>query len=85
MHLKVTDGPDMLHISHLYHYVSAYHLTKEMVTQLEDLLLHAVKKARELSDTQIVDMDGEMCFHVHPSGNIVLMLPWKSYQIAEDK
>jgi len=82
MYLKRDEGEEHLHLSHLYQYVSAYTNSKEMVEELGSRIKVALLNAKEKIETQIVDLDGECCFHVHPSGGIVLMLPWKKYKVA---
>ena len=81
--LLVQDG-EKIHISHLYHPVSAYHTTPDSVAELEKQLQEALVKAKATTETQIVDHDGEMCFHVTPAGYIILMIPWKRYKIEPD-
>ena len=80
-HVSRHEGERTLHISHLFKYVSAYHLTEETLKDLVDAIEWGVKEARKKGESVIVDQDGEMCFHVHPNGNITLMMPWKHYKI----
>lgn len=80
-HVSREEGEEKLHISYLHKYVSAYFETNEEVDELRELIEEALVKAKETSETQIVDQDGEMCFHVHPAGNLTLMIPWKHYKI----
>lgn len=84
-HVKRIENEKKLHISHLYHYVSAYEYSEEdldyLVSQLEDALVEAKTKRREV----IVDRDGEMFFVVYPSGNMSLCLRWKEYEIIREE
>lgn len=83
MHLS-QDGDTRIHLSHLYEYVSAYDLHPDGVKELEERLRDALVKAAATTEVQIVHMDGEMCFHVTPSGYIILMIPWKKYTVVKD-
>jgi hypothetical protein len=83
-HVSRDEREERLHFSHLYKYVSAYEYTKEGLKELVEDVEFAVEKANELREPVIVDQDGEMCFHVHPNGNITLMLPWKRYKIIRE-
>ena len=80
-HLKAIKDESRLHISHIHHYVSAYHTTEETVKQLAESIEWAISKAKETLEPQIVDQDGEMCLIIHPSGSIKVMIPWKSYEV----
>jgi hypothetical protein len=82
-HLK-EEGTKSLHISHLFRYVSAYKYSDEMLKNLVDDLEFALKTAKETTSVQIVDQDGECCFHVTPAGYIILMLPWRRFQVNND-
>jgi hypothetical protein len=73
-----------LHISHLYNYVSAYVGSKEEIEDLVDMISFAIDEAKEKGQTQIVDKDGEFCFHVTPMGYVILMIPWKIYEIIDE-
>lgn len=84
-HLTREETEDKLHISYLMKYVSAYEPTREQVEELSESLEEALKEAKRDIKTVIVDQDGECCFHVTPSGYIILMLPWKKYKVWEDK
>ena len=83
-HVKSADAfvETKLHISHLYDYVSAYVRTQEEIEILVDSLVFAINEAKGTKQTQIVDRDGEFCFHVTPAGYIILMIPWKIYEIV---
>lgn len=78
------EGKNLLHISRLHHYVSAYHPEKGMVNGLVESIEKALIKAKETGIPVIVDQDGEMCFHVSPIGSITLMIPWKRFMIVKD-
>ena len=86
-HVARTDSEleENLHISHLHRYVSAYETNKEMVADLVQDIEDALKEAKKTEEPVIVDQDGEMCFHVHASGTITLMLPWKQYKILRSE
>lgn len=73
-----------VHISHLHHYVSAYHLKKETVDDLAKDIEQALKQVEETHEPVIVDQDGEMCFHVGRGGSITLMIPWKRFKIVRE-
>lgn len=80
---EINHGSD-IHISYLHRYVSAYANNKETIKELvEDIELALIKSKKE-TKTIIVDQDGECCFHVHPNGCIVLMLPWKQFTVSRD-
>lgn len=85
-HVKTADLDIVtsLHVSHLHKYVSAYVTTTEMVDQLIKDIDFAMKEAKSTGKVQIVDQNGECCFHISPNGYITLMLPWRCYQIVED-
>lgn len=53
---------------------------QSLVEEIEQALV----VARETHRSQIVDQDGECCFHVTPSGVIILMLPWKRFEIIRE-
>lgn len=76
---------EKIHISHLYQYVSAYVNSEEEWKDLANMLEEALKVAKATVEVQIVDKDGECCFHVTPAGYIILMLPWKTYRILEEE
>lgn len=80
-HLTREEHESSIHLSHLYDYVSAWQISKEEVKDLAMMLEAALEEARETTQTQIVDKDGECCFHVTPGGYIILMLPWKKYKV----
>ena len=82
-HIKQT-GPEKLHISRLYQYISAYEMDSEEVEYLVELIEKGLHKAHRDTETVIVDRNGEMCFHCHPSGTITLMIPWKEFEIIRD-
>jgi hypothetical protein len=84
-HLKRDEGENILHISHLFRYVSAYHYSEEMAKNLLEDLHEAIRKAKETKEGVIVDQDGEMFFLVSPAGNIQLCLRWKTYRFPNDK
>ena len=73
------------HISHLYEYVSAYVNSKEEWEDLVEMIEEALTKADKTGETQIVDKDGEFCFHVTPAGYLILMIPWKHYKIVREE
>ncbi len=73
-----------IHISHLYEYVSAYVMSKEEVDFLVNMLETALVQAKSSGQTQIVDRDGEFCFHVTPAGYITLMIPWKTFIVDRE-
>jgi len=83
-HVKQAMVQKKLHISHLYEYVSAYYKTEDEVNCLVSMLTFALKEAKEKHETQIVDRDGEFCFHVTPAGYIMLMIPWKIYKVLDE-
>jgi len=78
IHAKLDCG-NRIHISHLYHYVSAYCISPEETQTLCDMLEVAINEAKTTKQIQIVDRDGEFCFHVTPAGYIILMIPWKTF------
>jgi len=78
------EGQNKLHISHLHHYISAYETNEKMVNDLVEDIEEALEEAKKNTETIMVNQDGEMCFNVHPSGTIVLMIPWKRYKIIRD-
>ena len=80
MHFKLKEESP-IHISHLHRYVSAYVTDKQTVTDLVSDISYALTIAKDKKETQIVHQDGEFCFHVYPSGIIVLMIPWREYTI----
>jgi hypothetical protein len=83
----VTTNPDAienkLHFSHLFGYVSAYHLTDEMCEELWQDLLTGLVKAKNSHEPVIVDQCGEHFFLCNPSGSFDLCIRWKSYRIVE--
>jgi hypothetical protein len=83
-HVKREEHQEKLHISHLYDYVSAYVHSSEELEDLIQMIVSALKEAKETKQVQIVDKDGECCFHVTPNEYIILMLPWKRYKIIEE-
>jgi len=80
-----TEGRNQLHISHLHHYVSAYETNKETIDELVEDIETALAEAKETGEFRVVDQDGEMCFHVYPSGNFTLMIPWKRFKIIREE
>jgi len=84
-HVSRDEGEEKLHISYLYHYVSAHHRNIGDVEFLIGQIEKALVKAKETKQVQMVDRDGEMCFHVYPSGKLTLMIPWKSYKIIREE
>lgn len=84
-HVRREEGEECLHISHLHKYVSAYECCPETIDRLVTSIEEALKEASQDCKVVIVDQDGEMCFHVYPSGQISLMLRWKSYQIIREE
>jgi hypothetical protein len=74
-----------LHISHLYKYVSAYELHPEQVEDLVSMIEYALIEARKTGEVQIVDKDGEFCFHVSPGGYLTIMIPWKMFEIIREE
>lgn len=85
MLLKRSDFGNILHLSHLYEYVSAYAISKDEVIRLAEEINKALVIAEKLTKTQIVHLDGEHCFHITPTGYIVLMIPWKTYKVFNYK
>ena len=83
-HVSREEGEALLHISHLHHYVSAYHTSKEDVDLLVSMIEEALVEAEASRESVIVNRDGEMCFHAHPNGSLTLMVPWKHYRIVRD-
>lgn len=86
-HLQQTEVggyPGRLHLSHLYKYVSAFVMDSEEVKFLSTLLEEALVEAKKTTKVQVVDRAGEFCFHVTPAGYIILMIPWKTFIVAED-
>lgn len=83
-HVRRCEDEKKLHISHLYHYVSAYQYTKEDCDDLVEQLEQALRKAKAKTEVVLVDKDGEMFFAVYPSGNISLCLRWKEYEVIRD-
>lgn len=84
-HVSRNEREEKLHISHLHHYVSAYETNAGAVTVLVTSIEEAIEKAKRTKEIQVVDQEGECCFHVYPSGNITLMLPWKKYKIIKEE
>ena len=84
-HLQRTEHEGKIHLSHFHQYVSAWEPSEERQKDLSDALERALVKAKKKTRTQIVDLDGECCFHVTPMGYIILMLPWRMYRVAEEK
>lgn len=80
-HVK-RDECELLHISHLFYYVSAWENTEEMMEQFMQDVNGAVRQARETGKTQVVNLDGEFDLHVTAAGWVILMLPWKRYRVA---
>ena len=74
-----------LHLSHLFQYVSAYEYSSEYLKLLSDQIETALEEAKRTTTTQIVNQDGECCFHVTPMGYIILMLPWRTYKVRQEK
>lgn len=72
-----------IHLSHLFSYVSAYVYSREMCEELADMIEFALEEAKSTGQLQVVDQDGECCFHVSPTGYIKLMLPWKTYKVCK--
>ena len=83
-HLKRADLEDHLHLFHLFPYISAYEYCHEHLQELSDDIADALLEAARTLETVIVDQDGECCLHVHPSGAIDLMLPWRRYTVVEE-
>lgn len=85
-HVKTPDHAvyKSMHISHLYRYISAYELSEEEWQNLVQMLEAAVKKAKETRETQLVDKSGEFTFHVTPAGYLILMIPWKIFEIVKE-
>ncbi len=83
-HVKREEGEEKLHISHLYNYVSAYEYSMEELEDLTQMIINALKEAKETKQVQIVDKNGECCFHITPAGYIILMRPWKRYKMIEE-
>ena len=77
-------GLNKLHLSHLYEFVSAYCISKEEVELLASMLEDAMDEAQLTRKVQVVDRDGRFCFHVTPARYIILMIPWKTFIVAED-
>jgi len=84
-HVSRIEGDEKIHISQLYEYVSPYSHSEEEVNMLRKLIEEALLKAKETTETQIVDREGEMCFHVYSSGQLTLMVPWKWYKIIREE
>ncbi len=86
-HVKTADLAisKKLHISHLYRYVSAYELHPEQVEDLVSMIECALTEARKTGNVQIVDKDGEFCFHVSPGGYLTIMMPWKTFEIVREE
>ncbi len=83
-YISRNEGEKKLHISHLHKYVSAYFDTKEGVESLVEDIEEALERAMVTGQAQIVDQDGEMCFHVYSTGMLTLMVPWKRYRIIRE-
>jgi hypothetical protein len=72
--LLLVSKSSSIEVSHFYNLVSSYELSDEMLGQLREDILEAVKEAKNTGTTQIVDLDRvDFCFHVYPSGSISLM------------
>ena len=72
-----------IHISHLFDYVSAYERNADTVADLAAAVDDALTVAKSTGRTQIVDQDGEMCFHITPDGYLILMVPWRHYTAVQ--
>lgn len=83
-HLKRDELEVRLHISHLFHYVSAYEYNEENLDWLVSSLESALEKSKSTMKSELVDLDGEFCFRVTPAGYITLMIPWKTYVIDKN-
>lgn len=81
----IQDENKRLHISHLAQYISAWKFNKAIHIRLSEDIEKALFLAVKVREPQIVDLDGECCLHVHPSGRITLMLAWKTYRIERQK
>jgi len=84
MHLRREHNENKIHISHLHRYISAYVTSPETVHDLVSDITFALNAAKNSGEVQIVDQDGECCFHVSPFGYITLMLPWKQYVVYDN-
>lgn len=77
------EDANRIQFSHLHQYVSAYETSPEMVEQLRQDLVDALKRAKETRARQIVDQDGEFFFTANPNGTFDLCIPWKRYKTLE--
>lgn len=84
-HVKRTEDEKRLHISHLYHYVSAYERCRQEIDLLVEMLEGALVEAKEKRIAVEVNRDGEMFFMVYPSGQISLCLRWKDYEVIREE
>ncbi len=72
---------EKMHICHLFHLVSSYEESPEMVQQLIDHIKEAQIEAKEKRTTIIVDQDsGEFFVTVHQTGVIQLCAVMKSFE-----
>lgn len=84
-HISREDMENCLHISHLYHYVSAYYESEEEYKDLIEMIEEGLKEAKEKKTGVYVDKDGECQIRCNPNSTITLMLPWKHYKIIREE
>jgi hypothetical protein len=84
VYLTRNEGEKLLHLSHIFKYISAYHFSTEQFALLVADIEKALQIAKETTSTQIVDQDGEFCLHITPMGYITIMIPWKTYRVAKE-
>ena len=84
--MQLIKNETQLEISHLYYLVSAYENSHAMFEELRTRIREALIKAKQTSETQIVNMDSSrFCFHVHPSGSISLMVQMDYFDRVEEE
>lgn len=80
-HLEKDNSAPVMHISHLLQYISAYVPHKDDTKELGEMIELALCMAKDTSECQYVNMDGECELRCSPTGYVTLMLPWRTYRV----
>lgn len=71
-----------LHLSHLWHYWSAYEYSLEGLEDLIQEICNKLAMAKEMHEPQLVTREGDMFFVCHADGTFDLCMPVKQFEFA---